>query len=293
MKDYGDVDVLVSVQVPLPKLKPKQVLLKQHAVAIDPYDVGFRAGLKGREKVPPLVAGSSAAGEIVQVGEAVTEFKVGERVAASPHLRCYAEYVAIGQSQLAHIPQNVTYQQAVACALGVQTAYQIVHDELKLTEKERVLIHGGSGSVGFAAIQFARQYHPKEIYTTASGKGAIFLRQFDKQLQVIDYRGEDFKNVVPPVDKIIDTIGGQNLKDSLAVLKPNGKLISTVSDDADTRVQLYFLKSKGKKLEAVLNQVSTGSFYVKIAESAPFTVTNLRKFHQTKHAVGKLVLTFD
>ncbi|WP_338040128.1 NADP-dependent oxidoreductase [Liquorilactobacillus sucicola] len=293
MKNYGDVDVLVDAQVPLPELKPKQVLIKQRAVAIDPYDVGLRAGIKGREKEPPLIAGSSAAGEIVKLGSKVTEFQLGQRVAASPHLRTYAEYVAVGQSQLALIPQNVTYQQAAACALGVQTAYQIVYDSLKLVESDRVLIHGGAGSVGFAAIQFVRQHKVADIYTTASGLGADFLRNFDNQLHVIDYRREDFSKSVPKMDKIIDTVGGESLKKSLSVLKKDGNLISTVSDNTDPRVKFFFLKSNGKKLEAVLKQVATGNFYVKIAETAPFNVINLRKFHQAKHVVGKLILNFE
>ncbi len=293
MKNYGDVSVLVDAQVPLPELKPKQVLVKQHAVAIDPYDVGFRAGIKGREKETPLIAGSSVAGEIVKLGTEVTEFQVGQRVAASPHLRSYAEYVAVGQSQLALIPKSVTYQQAAACALGVQTAYQIVYDHLKLTGTERVLIHGGAGSVGFAAIQFVRQHKIAEIYTTASGLGADFLRNFDDRLHVIDYRSEDFSRIVPKIDKIIDTIGGQNLTDSLKVLKKDGNLISTVSDDVDPRVEFFFLKSNGKKLEVILKQIATGDFYVKIAENVPFNAANLRKLHQAKHIVGKLVLSFE
>ncbi|KRL37868.1 NADP-dependent oxidoreductase [Liquorilactobacillus uvarum] len=293
MKNYGDVSVLVDAQVPLPELKPKQVLVKQHAVAIDPYDVGFRAGVKGREKETPLIAGSSVAGEIVKLGTEVTEFQVGQRVAASPHLRSYAEYVAVGQSQLALIPQSVTYKQAAACALGVQTAYQIVYDHLKLAGTARVLIHGGAGSVGFAAIQFVRQHKVAEIYTTASGLGADFLRNFDDRLHVIDYRSEDFSRIVPKMDKIIDTIGGQNLTDSLKVLKKDGNLISTVSDDVDPRVQFFFLKSNGKKLEVILKQIAAGAFYVKIAETVPFNAANLRKLHQAKHVVGKLVLSFE
>ncbi|KRM95160.1 zinc-binding oxidoreductase [Liquorilactobacillus aquaticus DSM 21051] len=293
MKSYGDVNVLVDAEISLPALKPKQVLIKQHAVAIDPYDVKFRAGLKGREKPTPLVAGSSVAGEIVKVGNEVTKFQIGQRVAASPHLRSYAECVAVGQSQVARIPQNVTYQQAAACALGVQTAYQLVYDNMELTETDRVLVHGGAGSVGFAAIQFIRQHKVADIYTTASKLGADFLKDFDEKLHIIDYRNEDFRQKVSQVDKIIDTVGGQTLSNSLTILAPDGKLFSTVSDAADPRVQLFFLKSNGNKLEAVLNQVASEELVVRIAQVAPFNAANLRKFHQIKHVVGKLVLSFE
>ncbi|MFT8466510.1 MAG: alcohol dehydrogenase catalytic domain-containing protein [Liquorilactobacillus satsumensis] len=91
IRDYGAVDVFEEVETPRPKIKPKQVLVKQHAVAIDPYDVKFRQGLMGKDQQPPIVTGSSVAGEVVAVGDKVQAFKVGDRVAASPHLRSYAE----------------------------------------------------------------------------------------------------------------------------------------------------------------------------------------------------------
>lgn len=134
IRDYGAVDVFEEVETPRPKIKPKQVLVKQHAVAIDPYDVKFRQGLMGgKDQQPPIVTGSSVAGgEVVAVGDKVQAFKVGDRVAASPHLRSYAEYVAVGQSQLAQIPATVSYELAAAAALGVQTAYQLTEKVLEL-----------------------------------------------------------------------------------------------------------------------------------------------------------------
>lgn len=88
MKDYGDVDVFAEVtDAKTPDIKPSQVLVKQHATAIDPYDVKFRAGVMGTSAPTPLINGSSVAGDIIAVGSEVSDFHVGDRVAASPHLK--------------------------------------------------------------------------------------------------------------------------------------------------------------------------------------------------------------
>lgn len=292
IRDYGAVDVFEEVETPRPKIKPKQVLVKQHAVAIDPYDVKFRQGLMGKDQQPPIVTGSSVAGEVVAVGDKVQAFKVGDRVAASPHLRSYAEYVAVGQSQLAQIPATVSYELAAAAALGVQTAYQLTEKALELQPGQSVLVHGGAGSIGFAVLQFAKHHGIHDLYTTASGQGVGFLRNFDTRLRVIDYRKEDFTKKVPLFDRIVDLIGGSVLQKSLTVLKSTGKLISTVADADDPRVEHFFMKSNGEDLAAVLHQLATDELYLEIAAVAPFNVENLRRFQQAQHVVGKLVLTF-
>ncbi|KRL04485.1 NADP-dependent oxidoreductase [Liquorilactobacillus oeni] len=292
IKDYGDVNVLEEVEVPRPEIKPKQVLVKQHATAIDPYDVKFRLGLMGKDKKTPLITGSSAAGEIVAVGSEVERFKVGDRVAASPHLRSYADYVAIGQSKLAQIPAAVGYESAAACAMGVQTAYQLTEQVLDLKEDQKLLIHGAAGSIGFAVLQFAKHHGIKEIYATASGQGVGFLRNFDSRIKVIDYQKEDFTKNVPQFDRIVDPVGGEVLQKSLSVLKSDGKLISTVSTSDDPRAEQFFFKSNGHILEKILQQVAKNELYLEIAASAPFNLENLKYFQQAQHVVGKLVLVF-
>ena len=292
MTGYGDVRVLTEADVATPEIKPKQVLVMQHATTIDPYDVKFRAGLMGTDSEMPLIGGSSVAGDIVAVGHEVTGFHIGDRVAANPHHKSYAEYVPVGQSLLAKIPDNVTYEQAAASALGAQAAYQAIYDALQLKPNESILIHGGAGSVGFTAIQFAKKIGATPIYTTASGKGADFLKQFDHSLKVIDYKAVRFNQVIDTVDKILDTVGGQTLTDSLTILSPTGQLVSTLGSNDDPRVSSFFLKSSGKSLSAVLSAIAHDNLIVKIAEVKPFNVDNLREFHDRKHTVGKLVLNF-
>ncbi|MGY3742814.1 NADP-dependent oxidoreductase [Leuconostoc inhae] len=295
MIDYGDVDVLVATNTAVqPTIKPTQILVKQHAAAIDPYDMKFRQGLMGQEKAVPLILGSSVAGEIVALGTEVDGFAIGDRVAASPHLNSYAEFVALGRKTVAKIPDNVSYAQAAALALGAQTGYQAITENLNSQAGESVLILGGAGSVGLTAIQVAKLRGAGDIYTTAVGEGVNFLKHFDSNFHVIDTHTEQVANMIPDgVDVILDTLGHDSLKQALSVLKPTGRLVSLVGDDDDVRVTHSYLKSNGEQLEQLLQLVSENKVKVVISDIKPFNVENLKKFQMLKHIVGKLVLTFE
>ncbi|MBU7451074.1 NADP-dependent oxidoreductase [Leuconostoc citreum] len=295
MINYGDLDVLTDTQTAQrPEIKSKQVLVQQHATAIDPYDVKFRQGLMGTDKPTPLIPGSSVSGQVIAVGDKVENFSIGDRVAASTHLRSYAQYVAVSQSLLAKIPDNVSYETAAATVLGAQTGYQMVTVDLDIQPGESVLIHGGAGSVGSAAIQAARLRGAQTIYTTASSTATAYLQAIDSQVQVIDYRTTALTQALPEgVDVILDTIGGDTLQQSLNVLKPQGRLVSLVEDATDQRVQHSYLQSNGQRLETLLGLVSVGKMSIRIAKVAPFDAENMKQFQTLKHVLGKLVLTFD
>ncbi|GDZ84397.1 NADPH:quinone reductase [Leuconostoc citreum] len=295
MINYGDLDVLTDTQTAQrPEIKSKQVLVQQHATAIDPYDVKFRQGLMGTDKTTPLIPGSSVSGQVIAVGDEVENFSIGDRVAASTHLKSYAQYVAVSQSLLAKIPDNVSYETAAATVLGAQTGYQMVTVDLDIQPGESVLIHGGAGSVGSAAIQAARLRGAQTIYTTASSTATAYLQAIDSQVQVIDYRTTALTQALPEgVDVILDTIGGDTLQQSLNVLKPQGRLVSLVEDATDQRVQHSYLQSNGQRLETLLGLVSVGEISIKIAQVAPFDAENMKQFQTLKHVLGKLVLTFD
>ncbi|WP_270313835.1 NADP-dependent oxidoreductase [Leuconostoc citreum] len=295
MINYGDLDVLMDTQTAQrPEIKSKQVLVQQHATAIDPYDVKFRQGLMGTDKPTPLIPGSSVSGQVIAVGDEVENFSIGDRVAASTHLKSYAQYVAVSQSLLAKIPDNVSYETAAATVLGAQTGYQMVTVDLDIQPGESVLIHGGAGSVGSAAIQAARLRGVQTIYTTASSTATAYLQAIDSQVQVIDYRTTALTQALPEgVDVILDTIGGDTLQQSLNVLKPQGRLVSLVEDATDQRVQHSYLQSNGQRLETLLGLVSVGEISIKIAQVAPFDAENMKQFQTLKHVLGKLVLTFD
>lgn len=295
MLNYGEPTVLVdNLAAAMPMIKPKQVLVKQRATAIDPYDVKFRQGLMGTDKATPLIPGSSVVGVVVAVGAEVTAFAVGDRVAASTHLKSYAEFVPVGQSLLAKIPDAVSDVQAAAVVLGGQTGYQMMTKDLAVQPSDTVLIQGGAGSVGFTAIQVAKWLGVQTLYTTVRGQAAAVVQDVDPTLQVIDSQTTSLQAAIPAgVDVILDTIGGDTLQTSLAVLKPTGRLVSLVDTMADPRVTMGYLQSNGTQLAELLALVAQGQVVVNIADARPFNAANVRDFQTRQHVLGKLVLTFD
>lgn len=164
--EFGDVDVFHEAEVEVPVLTKGSILIKQAAIAMDPYDVKFRAGAFGVPAKENMIGGSTIAGVVEAVAADVTEFKVGERVVAVPHEHGYAEYAVVDADTAGHLPDSVSFEDAAALALGGQTGYQAVVDALNLQEGESILIHGGAGAVGYAALQTALYRGASKIYTS-------------------------------------------------------------------------------------------------------------------------------
>ncbi|QAS69153.1 NADP-dependent oxidoreductase [Oenococcus sicerae] len=296
---FGDVDVFYETEKTPGDLKSHELLIKNYATAIDPYDVKYRAGaFDGADKLP-TVLGSSVAGIVEAIGSEVTQFTIGDRVAASTHLQSYARQVIALEKQLALIPDNVTFVQAAGVALGYQTGYQGITKELDLQKGQSILIHGGSGSVGFAAIQAAKNSGATKIYATASDKGKAFLTEFDPKIIVFDYKKDDFTKITEKVDAVLDTVGGNTQEQSLKVLKSSGKLRSTVNLTDNVKnsafdAASYYLVS-GQTLSQLLLDLSRNRITIKIAHMMKFNLENLKKSHQqfeTGHPLGKIILEF-
>lgn len=294
MNAYGSTDVLAQAEVATPTFKPDDVLVAQHATAIDPYDVKFRAGQMGQKLTPPLIPGSSVAGVIIGLGENVTDFELGERVAANRHLRSAAEYVAVPQHLLARIPENVTFNTAAAVALSGQTGYQLVTHDADVQPNEQVLILGGSGNVGIIAAQLA-QLRGAHVTTTASAAHLTAVEDYLPDATVLDYRQVDFAQLTHTFDVIIDTVGGESFSASLPTLRPNGRAVTIASQHDDSRVTAVYLKTDGQQLHSLLQLISSGAIHVPIAVVAPFDVHQLRALHDRsvqQSDFGKLVLSF-
>jgi NADPH:quinone reductase-like Zn-dependent oxidoreductase len=299
LKAFGDVDGFIEAEVSQPTITSKQVLVKQEATAIDPYDVKFAQGLMGEADLP-LIDGSSVAGIVVEVGDEVTNFKVGDRVAASPHLKSYAEYVPVGRKSAAIIPDGVSYTQAAATVLSGQTAYQAIEDYLQPQDGESILIHAGMGSVGYMAIQLALLRGAK-VYTTASAKNTDKLTALG-DVTVIDYHTADFVDVIHDVDYVLDTLGGKTMNDSLKVLKTGGKLVSLIGEPDEEVAQKLgveaehiYMKGSGQSLTGLYELLATEKVHVNIDYEVPFNLANLQEGHRlsaTGHLDGKYVLTF-
>lgn len=225
---YGKADLVTAGDVPEPVMGEKDVLVQVHAAGVNPLDNKIRSG-EFKLLLPykmPLILGNDLAGVVVRIGARVHRFKVGDQVYARPddtRIGTFAEYIAVDERALALKPANLTMEEAASLPLVALTAWQLLVEQGKLQKGQKVLIHAGAGGVGTIAIQLAK-YLGATVATTASAANAAMLKDLGADI-VIDYRLEDFSAMLHDYDLVIDTQGGDTLKNSLKVLKAGGKLI--------------------------------------------------------------------
>lgn len=228
------LDQLEIIDRPQPTAKAGQVLVKVHAVGLNPVDYKLVEG--GVESwIFPHILGLDVAGEIVALGSGVQGFQVGERVSGHGNLMkdgCFADYVAVPTYQLTKIPANVTYEQAAALLCGTLTAYTAINRKANLTNVKTVLVHAGAGGVGSLAIQFAK-LHGFRVLTTVSARKKDFVQQLHPDA-IIDYQHEDVSQRVAELtdglgaDLIIDTVGKAEATKDIKRLSYNGTLVTIV-----------------------------------------------------------------
>lgn len=296
IEKFGDVDEMKMHDVEIPVLGKKQILVQNNMVALDPYDIKYVMGVYGPNDRWPVIPGSSVAGTVIELGADVNDFKLGERVVATRHLKTYAELVPVGQSALAKIPADVSDEIAVAAALGAATGYQMIMEKLAVQAGERVLIHGGAGQVGAMAIQVAL-LQGAEVVATASPDDFEFVRSLGVQ-EVLDYHKLSWESLAP-FDAILDPIGGKMTEKSVKVLKIHGRLKTlgmipeTLQDGSD--VEAVYADIKRPTLERVLALLAEQRVHIRIGDILSFTEQNIRQAHLAgrQHSLrGKTIFKF-
>ncbi|MCX3291830.1 NADP-dependent oxidoreductase [Streptomyces sp. NEAU-H22] len=219
---------LHEADVPEPTVGEHDVLVRVEAAGLNPLDEKIRAG-EFKQILPyklPLILGNDVAGTVISVGTAVRGFKPGDEVYARPHqdrIGTFAERIAIAEGDLALKPASISMEEAGSLPLAALTAWQALVERGKVRPGQKVLIHAGAGGVGSIAIQLAAHLGAS-VATTASGSNADFVRTLGADT-VIDYRTQDFEQLLTGYDLVLDSIGGETLQKSLRVLKPGGKAI--------------------------------------------------------------------
>lgn len=174
--EFGSPDVLELIEVSLPPLGPEDVAVRIEAAGVNPVDHKLRAGLRASDPITtPRHVGNDGAGIVTAVGSAVTGFRPGDPVVISGALGTYASEVVVAQSTLFPRPPQVTAAQAAALGIPIGTAYQTLRS-LAVRAGDTVLVHGGSGAVGQAVIQFA-VLSGATVVATTSGRRADRVRE--------------------------------------------------------------------------------------------------------------------
>ena len=226
---YGSNDVVRAGEMPDPELHDDDVLVQIHAASVNPVDLKIRDG-KLKLILPyrlPFILGNDLAGVVVRVGSGVRRFKPGDEVYARPdedRIGAFAEFISIKEDAVANKPKKLTMEEAASIPLVGLTAWQALVERANLKTGQKVLIHAGSGGVGTFAIQLAKHLGAI-VATTTSTANVEWVKRLGADI-VIDYKKDDFANILHDYDVVLDTLGGETLEKSLRVLKPGGKLIS-------------------------------------------------------------------
>jgi NADPH:quinone reductase len=254
VKEFGDPKVLQLEEVPAPQPGPREVLVRMHAVGINPVETYIRAGTYARLPELPYTPGNDGAGVVEQVGADVSEFKAGDRVYTSGSLSgTYAEFALCKKEQVHPLPANVSFAQGAAMGTPYATAYRGLLQRAGAKPGETVLVHGASGGVGTAAVQLARAHGLRVFGTAGSDEGRKLVRDQGAH-EVFDHRAPDhFEQIMKAtgghgVDVILEMLANVNLGKDLTILAKAGRVViigsrgpveinprDTMQRDADVR----------------------------------------------------------
>jgi len=236
LEEFGPVTNFIIKEVPISKPKFKEVLVKVFATSINPLDYQIRRGDYKNELSLPVITGHDVSGIIVELGQGIENFKVGDEVYYSPEIfngqGSYAQYHCAHESIIALKPKNISHLQAATLPLAAGTAWEMLVTRAQLKINQTILIHGGAGGVGIPTIQIAKAMGAI-VFTTAREVHHDFLRELGADY-VIDYTRENYIDRINQltknkgVDVIIDTIGGTTLTDSGKVLSQLGQVVTLV-----------------------------------------------------------------
>jgi NADPH:quinone reductase len=231
VKQFGAPEMMKLEEISVPQPDANQVLIKVIASGVNPVDTYIRSGTYATVPNLPYTPGKDAAGIVEAVGANITKFKVGDRVYTADSVSgTYAEFVVCKENQVGHLPENVSFEQGAGVFVPYATSYRGLFQKAKAKSGETVLIHGASGGVGIAAVQWTKNAGLKVIGTASSEEGKQLVKEqgadfvFDHSdennlqqiLEVTDGKG---------VDVILEMLANVNLVKDFDVLAKYGRIV--------------------------------------------------------------------
>ena len=322
---YGKNTALRLADVPEPPLRDDEVLVEVHAAGVNLLD----SKIKGGEFKPilpyrlPLILGHDVAGVVVKVGPKVTQFRLGDEVYARLddfRIGSFAEFAPVKEASLALKPKGLSMEQAASIPLVGLTAWQALIESAQLQRGQKVFIQAGSGGVGTFAIQLAKHLGAT-VATTASSTNAALVKSLGADV-VVDYRTQDFEEVLHDYDVVLNSQDAKTLEKSLRVLQRGGKLISisgppdpafanaigapgwlrlvlrVLSAGIRRRAQgrgvsysFLFMKANGAQLREITRLIESGAIRPVIDRVFAFDATNeALAYVESGRAKGKVVI---
>lgn len=228
---FGGPEVLEVHEIPTPKPGPGQILVRVHAAGVNPYDTYMRSGTYAVKPSLPYIPGSDAAGTVEAIGDGVKKVKPGNRVYTAKTITgAYAEYALADESQIYPLPQKISFAQGAGLWVPYGTAYTALHHHAKAHAGETLLVHGASGGVGIAAVQFAGAQGLTIIGTAGTQRGLDLVKK-EGAHHAFDHTKPGYAEEIMKatggrgVDLILEMLANVNLATDLKLLALRGRVI--------------------------------------------------------------------
>ncbi|MED5622407.1 NADP-dependent oxidoreductase [Ideonella sp. BN130291] len=312
--------------LPTPQPREDEVLVEVHAAGVNLLDAKLRSG-EFKLILPyrlPLILGHDVAGVVVKVGTRVRQFQPGDEVYARVddlRIGTFAEFVAVKEASLALKPKGLTMEEAASIPLVGLTAWQALVEKAHLKKGQKVFIQAGSGGVGSFAIQLAK--HLGATVAATTGTTNVELVKGLGADVVIDYKTQDFEDVLRDHDLVLNSQDSKTLDKSLRVLQRGGQLIS-ISGPPDpefaresgapaflrwavrllsagvrrkarrlgVRYGFLFMKASGSQLREITELIEAGAIRPVMDRVFPFALTNeALAYVEAGRAKGKVVVS--
>jgi NADPH2:quinone reductase len=306
----GGPEVLTYEDIDIPAPGQGQIKIKTHAAGVNFIDTYFRMGMYPSPVGLPFVAGNEGAGEVIEVGPGVTDFKVGDRVAYVVGLGGYAAERLLPAERTVKLPDNISYEQAAGMMLKGMTVQYLVNRTFKVGKGTTVLMHAAAGGVGLILCQWANHLGATVIGTVGSKEKAELAKKNGCHHTIL-YRDEDFVAKVKEFtggklcDVVYDGVGKTTFPGSLDCLRPLGYFVSfgSASGQIDafninilqqkgslfaTRPTLNNYVAKREDLLATAKDLfeKVGSGAVKIPINQKYALKDARKAHEELESRG-------
>jgi NADPH:quinone reductase-like Zn-dependent oxidoreductase len=312
---YGPPDVLRLEDVARPVPKDDEVLVRVRATTVNRTDTGFRSAeffvarfFTGLLRPRRTILGSEFAGELEEVGAAVTDFAVGDRVfGVNAKGGAHAEFIPMRESApLTHMPTDITFEEAAAVCDGATLALWVLR-RTDLRKGQTILVYGASGSIGTAAVQLAR-YFDAHVTAVCDTKNVELVKSLGAD-EVIDYTKEDFTKrgeTYETYDLIFDAVGKLSFGRCRGLLKSGGMYAVTdlgflwqnpflalwTSRVGDKKVLIPLPRHTKKDVLFLKELIEAGKYRAVIDRSYPLAdVVEATRYVETGQKTGNVVLT--
>jgi NADPH:quinone reductase-like Zn-dependent oxidoreductase len=283
--EYGHSDRIQIEDIPVPAQGAADVLVRIDAAGVNPVDWKMREGLRFKRDLP-FTLGADFSGQVIAVGDDVNDIEVDDEVYGFAN-GAYAQFAVVLPTMIATRPLSVDDATAAALPTPGLTALQAVR-AINPQRGQTVLIHGAAGGVGSLATQMSIARGAR-VLGTVSTRDVDYLKSLDAE--AIDYKTQRFEDFAKNVDAVIDLVGGDTQVRTLAILRPDAKLVSTVGLVDQARGIALVMKRNANDLEELARMVDAGTLKVRATRVMPLVEASIAQdLNQAHKTSEKLIL---